>query len=151
MLCGMAKVVVAGNCSSCTHCLCSTLSRWLQIFLCKSLFLPCCTQSQSIWINLCFMHVNNKLHAVCSLVSFAATQARVTQCSLVPRGCFLSQNRANQTAAFIFLWILTPEMPSNHFDPFIWPDGGVFGRFLLFLAWKFGIQAFNSHQKLAIA
>ena len=151
MLCGMAKVVVAGNCSSCMHCLCSTLSRWLQIFLCKSLFLPCCTQSQSIWINLCFMHVNNKLHAVCSLISFAATQARVTQCSLVPRGCFLSQNRANQTAAFIFLWILTPEMPSNHFDPFIWPDGGVFGRFLLFLAWKFGIQAFNSHQKLTIA
>ena len=65
------------------------------------------------------MHVNNKLHVVCSLVSFAAAQARVTQCSLVPRGCFLSQNRANQTAAFIFLWILTPEMPSNHFDPFI--------------------------------
>jgi len=39
------------------------------------------------------------------------------------------QNAANQSAAYIFLRILAPEMPSNHFAPFIWPDDSVFGRY----------------------
>ena len=70
---------------------------------CRSFYVNPCFYLAALSPNLYGSNINNKLRAVCSLFSFAAAQARVTQCSLVPRTCFLSQNRANQIAAFIFL------------------------------------------------
>jgi len=37
----------------------------------------------------------------------------------------LSQDTANQSAAFIFLQKIVPEVCSNHLAPIISPDGGV--------------------------